>query len=816
MSLFKNIEDGKGLGKFGEAYSGASKGMQEALGAVGNMVGSVAGGAIGGGLSSGAGNIIGGLGKVASAIPGPWGAVASAGLGIIGGLTNRAFGSKLNQEEINKVNQNTSQMNSFTSNAGSFDALSDIMSTQPVAAGFSKSDIGKDGWFSSKAKKKYQELKRQQENAQLWVDNSIANNAENLQEQQALNALANFAAFGGPLHTNGSDWNNGIITVGTGGTHEQNPYSGVMMGIAPDGVPNLVEEGEVVYNDYVYSNRLKVPKTVMDKYKLKGKKGMTFAEAAEKAQKESEERPNDPISKRSLDDIMGKLMMEQETIRQRKEARKLSREYGLGGLMYAKGGPMGIMYEGNGQMSNMLRNSKASQSEYWDALMGEQLLARMNAIDALEGDEREKAIDDFIKENHTLQDSYFNDIYNSGATWGGKALKGVGKAHQELWQNAGYNNYTDYDKFFGTRNNTSDRQNSWVDDVTGDLTLLRNQGDSRYLSEGMRDKIRALGNKLGIGYDQSTTDGNTLMYFNRLPKEEVAQVAENTAAAPVEQKVELPKEVESQGSNAAVKRREGANTDFNKRDPLTALRYAPAIGAGIGVFSDLMGWTNKPDYSNANAILDAASGVKDVRATPIGDYMRYTPLDRLFYANQLGAQAAGTRRGIINSSGMNRGQAMAGLLAADYNAQNSLGNLYRQAEEYNLGQRERVATFNRGTNMFNAENNLKAQIASKDSDKLRLSAVGQAAALRQAADDRAGAARSANLTNLFDSLGNIGIDAYNRADRDMLIKSGVYGTLSQRPQGWSNKRWEDYQKVVQGTGYRCGGKLRKKKKGLTI
>jgi len=29
------------------------------------------------------------------------------------------------------------------------------------------------------------------------------------------------------------------------------------MGIAPDGKPNLVEEGEVIYNDYVFSNRLK-------------------------------------------------------------------------------------------------------------------------------------------------------------------------------------------------------------------------------------------------------------------------------------------------------------------------------------------------------------------------------------------------------------------------------------------------------------------------------------------------------------------------------------------------------------------------------
>lgn len=28
------------------------------------------------------------------------------------------------------------------------------------------------------------------------------------------------------------------------------------MGIAPDGAPNLVEQGEVKFNDYIFSNRL--------------------------------------------------------------------------------------------------------------------------------------------------------------------------------------------------------------------------------------------------------------------------------------------------------------------------------------------------------------------------------------------------------------------------------------------------------------------------------------------------------------------------------------------------------------------------------
>lgn len=114
---------------------------------------------------------------------------------------------------------------------------------------------------------------------------------------------ANFArnaskwhAFGGDLLTHGSNFDTGITFIGNGGTHEANPYEGVPMGTDKEGVPNLVEEGEVIFDDYVFSNRLKVPKAVRNKYKLRGKKPLTFADAALQMSKESEERPNDPIS----------------------------------------------------------------------------------------------------------------------------------------------------------------------------------------------------------------------------------------------------------------------------------------------------------------------------------------------------------------------------------------------------------------------------------------------------------------------------------------------------------------------------------------
>lgn len=115
--------------------------------------------------------------------------------------------------------------------------------------------------------------------------------------------------------THGADFDTGVTLIGNGGTHEENPNEGVPMGMDSEGIPNLVEEGEVIFNDYVFSKRLKVPKEVIKKYKLRDTKPLTFADAAIQMSKESEERPNDPISQRGLEDSMMKLMTVQEQIR---------------------------------------------------------------------------------------------------------------------------------------------------------------------------------------------------------------------------------------------------------------------------------------------------------------------------------------------------------------------------------------------------------------------------------------------------------------------------------------------------------------------
>lgn len=127
-------------------------------------------------------------------------------------------------------------------------------------------------------------------------------------------------AVGGELSTHGSDFTNGARYINAGGTHEENPYEGVQMGADSEGTPNLVEEGEVVYDDYVFSDRLKPSKTALKASNLPEKyEGLTFARIAEDLLSEGKERPNDPISKDGAKVMLQRLQDLQESQRGEEE-----------------------------------------------------------------------------------------------------------------------------------------------------------------------------------------------------------------------------------------------------------------------------------------------------------------------------------------------------------------------------------------------------------------------------------------------------------------------------------------------------------------
>ena len=143
---------------------------------------------------------------------------------------------------------------------------------------------------------------------------------------------ANFAknatkfALGGDMQTNGSDFSNGLMHIDAGGSHESSPYNGVQLGTDTQGKPNLVEEGETIFDDYVFSKRIKADAQTKKRFHVGKNADISYADLSKKLEKESAERPNDAISQAGLEKQMHDLADEQERQKsemQNKEAQEV-------------------------------------------------------------------------------------------------------------------------------------------------------------------------------------------------------------------------------------------------------------------------------------------------------------------------------------------------------------------------------------------------------------------------------------------------------------------------------------------------------------
>ena len=528
----------------------------------------------------------------------------------------------------------------------------------------------------------------------------------------------NSKAMGGVLQTNGENFEN-LIHINAGLSHSENPYGGVPMGSDRDGIPNLVEEGETIWNDYVFSNRLKVPETLTDKYKLN--KDITFAEASKKLGKEIEETPNDPISKRTFNFFMQDLQQSQEEVKAKKELSRVKRQFNK----LSPQEQLGILNGGPIQEDNtLLANPNQSNPNQ----------SNPNNISQ-----------QFAEGGNTDRNWLFDNMWDGKPIYQDSYLKGNIPYYQGKISNKGYNvkdientdNYKNFTKYALTLPDTHSYWQTLSNKTGKDITYLKNNYE-RLRNDGK------------LGWVHRTPLYNT-DYNIKVPDLET----------PEQRAQELNTMIQDFPTREPRIYQEEENSDLLP----TYLRYAPVVGSAIGTISSLL---SKPDESSADAILTAAREAGQytpISFNPIGDYIQYNPFDRDYYINKLNAESGAARRAIINQSSGNRGNAMAGILAADYNAQNQLGALARQAEEYNLAQRQKVAEFNRGTNMFNTEGMFKADTANQAAKmqvrNTLLQGTMQAERLRQAARQQLAAERSANLTNLFNNLGNIGRENMN-------------------------------------------------------
>lgn len=722
---------------------------------IGSAVGNIAGGAISGRLKSGAGsaisNIGGTIGGALSAVNPVLGGIVSAGTGIIGGLTNRMFGSKLNKDKIAEVEGSNRAINTVMVDSSNADSVMSQWANQDFGADFSKSDIGRDGWFSNKAKNKYKKLKKQQDIARNRALTSYENAAEAADTQSDLNAMANFAAFGGPLGI-WEGYGSGAI-----GYELAKENLGIKALNATNkgrltSLPNSFESPEL--NTFAEGGKIHIKPSKRGTFTAAAKKhGKSVQGFASQVLANKEDYSPAMVKKANFARNAAKWhhAFGGDLLTHGAEWDNGLRVIGNGGTHEEnpmEGVPMGMDAEGN---PNLVEQGEVIFNDYVfsNRLFADGgLLENFNlpksydghsfaAIAEKLGDESKERPNDPISKRGLLSSmSRLQQAQETVRQQTQKGQEGVQYAHGgrmgTLFDGLGqYPNLLIID-----------------DDSVPEDTIF-DPINNRYVFTGYQDSdTRPLNFSFGPGITSSGKWAEEPKYMARA----AAKRAGYYVGDSLEEYNKTPIKAPEKKKSAASKLLDATN-----------LRYAPVVGAAIGLGQNLF---SKPDYTSANAILEAANQAGNytpIGYTPIGNYLQYRPFDRNFYLNKLNAQASATRRAIMNTTSPSRNAA---LLAADYNAQGRFGDLARQAEEYNLAQRQAVETFNRGTDQANAEMGLKAAMANQEAAlkarSSRLSGVAQAMAVRDAVDARRGASMSANLTNFFNSLGDIGREEYSR------------------------------------------------------
>jgi hypothetical protein len=172
---------------------------------------------------------------------------------------------------------------------------------------------------------------------------------------------------------------------------------------------------------------------------------------------------------------------------------------------------------------------------------------------------------------------------------------------------------------------------------------------------------------------------------------------------------------------------------------------------------------NRPDYSNADRIIEAAYRMGtpiNIPVETIGDYRRRNPYDERYLVSMANQNRAAAARGIANTAGGNRSMDLLGNMSLAHNNQQELGEIMRQAYLANRQDDAQVADFNRGTNVYNMnainQRNLSQAQLNTHRQQAGLSGLTQGYGLRQTIHDNWDDAAMESYNSLLASLGAIG------------------------------------------------------------
>ena len=564
--------------------------------------------------------------------------------------------------------------------------------------------------------------------------------------------FGNYYAYGGDMT---GDWSNGITLINNGGTHEQNPYSGVPLGFDANGTPNLVEEGEVVFNDYVFSNRLKPTKKQLSDVKLPEKyEGKTFAEIAKVIQTESENNPLDPISKNTLVDGMTKLMSIQEDKRRQKAIAKARKE---------------ISEMPNDELAQLINQSFGSPK-----MQDEQ-----QAVNIMNQNPRAyKGIREEMNEENL----------GEGFAFGGYAnFANDGLKLNRRW--LPYDNSKGF-VFYDDKTKSYDKGYlDWLDNIkfnTEEGKVLYDKLAKIYKDAIGKDLTPE--EAIRLGKDKKFGQFHTIYnnaYANHIapkyPELSIDDINIDDYYTPVNN-YDLNGLL---GETPIYVKTKGNKDDYPEINPL---QYMPAIGSILQAVNK-----QRPDYSNSDLISKGRRGIRDVSGRTIGHYLAYNPYDINYEADKIRQTGLSTQRAMANTAD-NRGQLLASMALLNNNINGQYGDLRRKAIDYNDQQRKLVEDFNRQTDIQNAQFGMQADQAHSSLDVNRAQLYENEAKLRDQIESAVSRSNSSNVSNALTNIGNIGKQIYEKDKLDFLLK-----------RGW-----------VPGIEAKCGGKIRRKKRTFKI
>ncbi len=741
---------------------------------------------------------------------------------------------------------------------------------------------------------------------------------------------ANFArnatkfALGGDMQTNGSDFSDGLQVISAGGSHESNPYDGVQLGTDSQGKPNLVEEGETVFDDYVFSKRIKADAKTKKKFHVGKNADISYADLSKKLEKESAERPNDAISQAGLEKQMHDLADEQE--RQKSEMQTKEAQEVFASLppdqqraimqqvameeqqtqqqqleqpteeipqqaeqqsvneqmmqqpveqpiaeepqMNACGGKIN-KYDKGGDMKKKIYNAlglytdsdfdkwaldqKVDKITDWENILkNKQFMTALSGVNPILSDAISRGYDfgtyvpainnkltfDFThggwgREDYDAwdgsTDAAWQEAVKKGLVKKGMNSEEIGKTLSQTdaykrgsdWLKADENNRLNYlQQILNSQDAPQAARdyaaryvdaNGWLKDAKRDYqtifedpngTGVRNTHPGTYWktpNEILRDKQ--------TGNYVVNDDGSIEEIYGNVPKDwtnagnyswqdDKSDYTYNYYKRPV-------------ASTDGIDNNGNSQEEIIPKHKNEKLRYAGLFGPLVGLGMQAMG-IGKPDYSRMDAAVDAASGSPSLASyKPIGNYLTYNPMDIWYEQNRMDANSRSTDRAILNNASP-IGTKMAGLIANGYNSQIADGDLYRKALEYNDAKRQKVAEFNRGTDMYNADAFTKtsatnAEIANRQR-QFKAQMQMDAARQRMAADAVWNQGIYGNVSGLFKGISDLGREnAQHNMIADMAA-DGIFGVMT--PKSNTGKR-------VVTTKKSCGGKI-KRKRGLTF